>query len=129
MCTPNQVSNSNQNVQIPSGTPSVQQMVNDQKPSYGNRPDGTQKGTGYLGEIQRPDGTVMTEITAGVNIKGKEIDIPLITPKASKDDLEYLKKADPKSKDFYTKMPKGLMDRAVDHAVGRMKTGKSVYKN
>jgi hypothetical protein len=108
-------------------------MVDSQKTpqvtDYGSRPDGTPKGTGWLGEIKRPDGTVMTEVTTGVNLNGREVNIPLVTPKATKEDLEYLKSADVKGKDFYKNMPKGLMDRAVNHAVKQMKAGKPVYKN
>lgn len=95
--------------------------------NFGNRPDGTPKGNGWLGVIKRPDGNVMTEITTGVNINGKETDIPLITPYTTKADLQYLKNADVKGKDFFEKMPKGLMDRAVRHASERLKAGKSVY--
>lgn len=117
----------NTNLGITSGTPSVQTMIANQKKDYGARPDGSKKGLGYLGEIKRPDGTVMTEVTTGVNIDGKDIDIPVITPYATKSDLEYLKKSDIKSEDFYQKMPKGLMDRAVQHALDRQQAGKPVY--
>lgn len=48
--------------------------------SYGNRPDGSQKGRGWLGMIPRNDGGWSSELTAGVD--GREI--PLITP-----NLEY----------------------------------------
>lgn len=129
MCVSQQGNNPTGNsLPITSGTPSVEQMVENQK-SYGNRPDGSPKGTGWLGEIQRPDGTVMTEVTAGVNIGGKDVDIPLITPRATKGDIEYLKNADVKGENFYKDMPAGLMDRAVGHAVDQMKNKKSVYKN
>ncbi len=129
MCVSQQGSNpTGNNLPITSSTPSVGQMVESQK-NYGNRPDGSAKGTGWMGEIPRPDGTVMTEVTSGVNIDGKDVNIPLITPRATKDDIEYLKNADVKGKDFYKNMPKGLMDRAVDHAVKQMKSGKPVYKN
>lgn len=129
MCVSQQGNNpTSNNLPITSGTPSVEQMVINQK-NYGNRPNGSAKGTGWMGEIQRPDGTVMTEVTTGVNIDGKEVDIPLITPRATKGDLEYLKKADIKGKNFYKDMPEGLLDRAVDHAVDQMKNKKSVYRN
>jgi len=47
---------------------------------YGMRPDKTAKGSGYFGEIKRPDGNVMTEISIGVGLNGKETLIPLIVP-------------------------------------------------
>lgn len=120
MCT-GTLTNTSQNLQVLSSAPPT--------PYYGERPDGTLKGTGYLGEIPRSDGDVMTEVTTGVEINGKEMNIPLITPYSSKADIEYLKKADIKGKDFYDNMPKGMMDRAVKHAVDRMKAGKPVYAN
>ena len=96
--------------------------------SYGNRPDGTKKGKGFLGELARPDGSVSTEISAGVQIDGKEMDIPLLVPGLNKKEREYLLSTDPKDKEFFKNMPDGLMDKAVDHANKRIKDGKSVFK-
>jgi hypothetical protein len=47
---------------------------------YGNRPNGSKKGRGWLGILPRGDGGVSTELTAGVEIDGREAEIPLITP-------------------------------------------------
>ncbi len=94
---------------------------------YGMRPDKTPKGAGYFGEIKRPDGKVMTEITVGVGIEGKEVNIPLIVPTLNKNELNYLMRNNPKSKMFMEKMPPSIMDKAVDHAVMRMKEDKSPY--
>lgn len=94
---------------------------------YGMRPDKTAKGAGYFGEIKRPDGKVMTEITVGVGIDGKETNIPLIVPTLDKAELNYLMRNNPKSKMFMEKMPPSIMDKAVEHAVMRMKEGKSPY--
>lgn len=94
---------------------------------YGNRPDGTKKGTGFFGEIKRPDGNVMTEISIGVGLNGKETNIPLIVPTLTKQEMDYLLKNDPKSKTFMNKMPPSIIDKAVDHAVMRMKEGKSPF--
>lgn len=94
---------------------------------YGNRPDGTKKGTGFFGEIKRPDGNVMTEISIGVGINGKETTIPLIVPTLDKKELNYLMRNDPKSPQFMDKMPPSIMNKAVDHAVMRMKEGKSPF--
>lgn len=94
---------------------------------YGMRPDKTAKGKGYFGEIKRPDGNVMTEITVGVGLDGKQVDIPLIVPTLNKSELNYLMRNNPKSNTFMEKMPPSIMDKAVDHAVMRMKEGKSPY--
>ena len=94
---------------------------------YGERPDKTQKGKGYFGEIKRPDGNVMTEVSMGVGINGKEILIPLIVPNLTKQELDHLKKADIKSKTFFDDLPNGLIDKAYDHALSRMNQGKSPF--
>lgn len=94
---------------------------------YGKRPDGTPKGSGYFGEIKRPDGNVMTEISIGVGLNGKETLIPLIVPTLNKSELNYLMRNNPESKMFMEKMPKSIMDKAVDHAVMRMKENKSPF--
>lgn len=94
---------------------------------YGNRPDGTKKGTGFFGEIKRPDGNVMTEISVGVGLNGKEVNIPLIVPTLDKKELNYLMRNDPKSSQFMDLMPPSIMNKAVDHAAMRMKEGKSPF--
>jgi hypothetical protein len=94
---------------------------------YGMRPDKTAKGFGYFGEIKRPDGNVMTEISVGVGLNGKETLIPLVVPTLNKSELNYLMKADPQSQMFMEKMPRSIMDKAVDHAVMRMKENKSPF--
>jgi len=96
---------------------------------YGMRPDKTAKGAGYFGEIKRPDGNVMTEISIGVGLNGKETLIPLVVPTLNKSELNYLMRADPQSKMFMERMPKSIMDKAVDHAVMRMKENKSPFAN
>ncbi len=94
---------------------------------YGNRADGTKKGTGFFGEIKRPDGSVMTEISIGVGLNGKETQIPLIVPTLTKREMDYLLNSDTESKTFMDKMPPSIIDKAVDHAVSRMKLGKSAF--
>jgi hypothetical protein len=44
------------------------------------RADGTKKGTGFLGPLKRPDGMTMTEYSVGVNIDGKDVEIPTLVP-------------------------------------------------
>lgn len=94
---------------------------------YGNRPDGTKKGTGYFGVIKRPDGNVMSEISIGVGLNGKETLVPLIVPTLTRQEMDYLLKADPQSKTFMSKIPSAIIDKAVDHAVMRIKEGKSPF--
>lgn len=94
---------------------------------YGQRPDNTFKGKGYFGELKRPDGTVMTEISMGVGLNGKEIQIPLIVPNLSKDEIDHLRKANIKSKSFFDNLPEGLIEKAYEHAVMRLEQGKSPF--
>lgn len=87
---------------------------------YGNRPDGTQKGAGYFGEIPSPinPGEFSTELTIGVNIGGEEVDIPLITPNLSRSEIESVMRG---------RESKEIIGKAVEHAKSRMKQGKSPY--
>lgn len=94
---------------------------------YGNRPDGSPKGEGFFGLLKRPDGDVSTEISVGVGIDGKEIEIPLIVPTLTKKELDYLLSADLKSKSFFNNMPPSIVDKAYDHAQTRMKSGMSPF--
>jgi hypothetical protein len=94
---------------------------------YGKRPDGSMKGKGYFGEIKRPDGKVSTEISIGVGLNGKETLIPLIVPTLNKSELDYLIKGDLEAEDFMDKLPESIIDKAVDHAVMRMKQNKSPF--
>ncbi len=94
---------------------------------YGNRIDGSKKGKGYFGEIKRPDGSVMTEVSIGVGINGKETQIPLIVPTLTKQEMDYLRRSNINSPRFMSKMPPSIIDKAVDHAVGRMQEGKSPF--
>jgi hypothetical protein len=93
------------------------------KSQYGNRPDGTEKGLGWGGEFQNSDGSVSTEFSIGVNIDGQEILLPLITPSSTPEEVRIMQQAkDPGS------IPKHLIDKAIDHALGRIKQGQSPFK-
>jgi hypothetical protein len=92
------------------------------------RADGTQKGTGFLGVLKRPDGRVSTEISIGVNINGKEMDIPTLVPTLSKDEVNYLLST---PEDRIMEADKGMYrsieQKAVDHAKSRMQKGESPF--
>lgn len=90
-----------------------------QSHEYGTRVDGTKKGTGYLGELKRPDGSVSTELSVGVDFGAGETEIPLLVPTLTKDEINHLlsgKKETPQ-----------IMDKAVKHAIERLKQGKSPF--
>lgn len=86
---------------------------------YGQREDGTEKGSGYFGELKRPDGKISTELTVGVEIDGKETQIPTLVPGLSKAQVDHLLAGG--------KPTDAIVDKAVAHARKRMKDGKSVF--
>jgi hypothetical protein len=90
---------------------------------YGKRPDGTQKGLGWLGMLPRPDGGVSTELSAGVEIGGKETLIPLLVPTLAPDEVNWLLKAAEDDPQFFNKMPPSILDKAVQHATQRIHLG------
>lgn len=103
----------NMSVQPPSDTSST---------GYGNRADGTPKGTGFLGELKRPDGKVSTELSIGVNIDGKDVEIPSLVPGLTADEknsLLNLKEGE--------KPSQAIIDKATAHAKERIDAGKSPF--
>ena len=86
---------------------------------YGSRADGTQKGRGFLGELKRPDGGVSTEISVGVNIGGKETEIPTLVPTLTRSEIDYLLSGG--------RPTDAIVDKAVKHAKERMAMGKSPF--
>jgi hypothetical protein len=92
------------------------------------RPDGTIKGLGFLGPLKRPDGGVSTEISVGVGLGGKEIDIPMMVPNLAKHEIDFLLNT-PEDKliEADKNLYKSIVDKAVEHAKMRLKSGKSVF--
>ena len=107
---------------VPSDYDRLQNIVNAKgAPEYGNRADGTKKGTGFLGPMKMQDGSdaVATEISIGVNIDGKETQIPTLVPTLTKDEVNYLLKGGQPTPE--------IVQKAVDHANKRIKEGKSPF--
>jgi len=85
------------------------------------RLDGTSKGPGFLGTLKRPDGKVSTEISIGVNFDGKEVLIPALVPTLNQNEIKWLLKGnDPTPR---------IIHKATQHAIQRMKEGKSPFKS
>jgi hypothetical protein len=99
------------------------------KPNKNNlRADGTEKGEGYFGKLKRPDGDVSTELSIGVNINGKETEIPTLVPTLDEKEKQYLINT-PTDK-IFTSNPsifKSIQQKAVDHAQKRIKEGRSPF--
>lgn len=101
----------------------LQNIVNSKVKGYGKRADGTEKGTGFFGELKMKDGSgsVATEISIGVNFGGKETQIPTLVPTLSKDEVDHLLKGLPPTPE--------IVQKAVDHAKARIAQGKSPFAN
>lgn len=85
------------------------------------RNDGTKKGNGYFGPLPMQDGSnkIATEIAVGVNINGKEVEIPTLVPILTASEIDYLLKG--------KKPTPAIMHKAVEHARMRMKRGLSPF--
>jgi len=86
---------------------------------YGVRPDGTEKSFGYFGPLKTKDKRVMTELSVGVSIGGKETQIPTVTPAMSKADADWLLEGNEPTRE--------IVDKAVKFALGRMNSGLPLY--
>ena len=91
---------------------------------YGKRSDGMAKGRGFLGELKLPDGRIATEYSIGVEIDGKETEIPTLVPTLTEAERKKMvEDIIPNGK----KVPKAIEEKAVKHAKERMKAGRSPF--
>lgn len=104
--------------------PNLDKVLTNLNPDYGygQRGDGTNKGRGYFGPLSRKDGAISTELSIGTNIDGKEQEIPLLVPTLTQDEIgTVLNSKSPKD------IPRGIIQKAQDHASMRIKSGKSPF--
>jgi len=97
---------------------------NADKSRWAKRADGSEKGMGFLGLLKRPDGSVSSEISIGVTIDGKEVEIPTMVPTLTQQELDYLlnnpaKQGHP--------IPESIIKKAYEHARQRMSQGLSPF--
>jgi len=96
----------------------------DKGAGYGERPDGSAKQSGFLGELKLPDGGVATEYSVGVKINGKQMDIPTLVPTLTKSEVDMMvNDIIPNRK----RIPDSVMQKAADHAKSRLEQGESVF--
>lgn len=95
--------------------------------TWDKREDGSQKGNGWLGLLKRPDGGVSSEISVGVNIGGKEQEIPLIVPSLTRSEVTTLLSSDPKDPSFFSSLPDSIKRKAIDFARNRISKGESPF--
>src|SRR5206468_4185952 len=94
-------------------------------PNYGHGPrtDGTPKGLGFFGPLQRPDGRVSTELSVGVTFDdGREVEIPALVPTLTKEEVNALL-----TKPDDAPPPLAVVRKAVAFAQARMKNGQSPF--
>lgn len=111
--------------------PEYPQVSNPDKSRWEKRADGSEKGMGWLGLRRRPDGNVSSEISSGIQVNGKEMDVPLMVPGLTKPELDYLMTNDPdleKNPDFFKKMPRSILQKAQNFAKRRIEQGKSPFR-
>ena len=90
---------------------------------FGARPDGSEKGPGYLGVLQRPDGDVSTEISASFGDVAGGQDIPLMVPTLNRDEVNALLSTPSDDPDFYNKIPHTIIQKAIAFARMREAAG------
>lgn len=93
---------------------------------WDKRADGSDKGDGFLGLRRRPDGGVSSELSVGVEIDGKETDIPTMVPGLTKPEMDYLMTT-PADEQAHS-MPHSILDKAIHHAEARIADGLSPFK-
>jgi len=82
----------------------------------------TPKGEGWLGILKRPDGDISTELSTGFLIDGKEMEVPLLVPTLSADEVKFLLSSTPG-----TSLPDSIRQKAVAHAMKRIEAGLSPF--
>jgi len=88
---------------------------------YGSRLDGTPKGDGWLGPIKSTSGDTMTELSMDFDYDGKRVLAPLLVPTLTEEEIGYLSSGN--------KPTKGIIDKAISHAIERVGKGKSPFKD
>lgn len=85
----------------------------------GYRADGTPKGQGFLGGMVRPDKKTSSEISIGVEIDGKEVEVPTLVPTLTETERQWLLTHDVSDP---AKLPRSIIQKATDYA--RLRLGR-----
>lgn len=85
------------------------------------KPKKREKGRGYFGELKMTDGSgrSMTELSIGVNIDGKEVEIPSFVPTLNEKEINDLRAGKEPTEE--------IVRKATAHARTRMDEGKSPF--
>ena len=91
---------------------------------YGQRYNSTQqKGLGFLGPLKMPNGGTTSEFSIGVNIGGKEVEIPTFVPTLTKDEVQQLIGVATNG----GKVPAAIVRKAITHATQRITAGQDPF--
>jgi len=105
--------------------------VDDQPPAqnFGLRPDGTPKGAGWLGILYNANNEPVTEYSIGVEIDGKQMDIPTLVPTLTEEEIRSVRYASSFPPDDPRSQPSAeIVQKAVDHARKRIANGQSPFR-
>ena len=100
-----------------------------EKSNWDLRADGTKKGNGYFGVLKMKDGSgkVASEISIGIEMEGKEVEIPTLVPTLTKSEIEWLLEGnDPNDR---SRIGEAIVKKAIKHAVERIKNKQSPFAN
>ncbi|MHC4635686.1 MAG: hypothetical protein ACYSYU_10845, partial [Planctomycetota bacterium] len=87
-------------------------------------PTGRQKGPGYFGTLDLPGGDVSTEYSIGVNLDGRETEIPTLVPTLTEEELSLMvNDIIPNKKEI----PEVIINKAISHARQRLSEGKGPF--
>jgi hypothetical protein len=87
------------------------------------RPDGSPKGSGWLGPRKTKSGANVTEYSVGVDINGQQLDIPTMIPELSEEEINKILIAAEKGE-----FPdQAIIAKAIAHAQKMISEGKSVF--
>jgi hypothetical protein len=91
------------------------------------RADGSKKSArGYLGPVENlVQGGTMTEVSIGVPVNGKEMEVPAMVPTLTQEEIDTL--ANMQIEGNAKNIPKSIKDKAIAHAKKRLAAGKSVF--
>jgi len=87
---------------------------------FGKRLDGTNKGLGFFGILDRPDGGISSELSFSFATDNGEILAPLIVPTLTKQELSSLLNGD--------KPTEAIVNKAMRFAIERLKAGKNTFR-
>lgn len=92
-------------------------------PDYLIRNDGTEKGTGYLGILKNKLGQDVTEYAIGVDMNGKETEIPTLVPSLTDEEVQAVLDASAGDGEI----PESVKRKAIKHAQERIAAGESPF--